>query len=52
MFTVFFDVVRNLSTRVNQEPTKTLCYYHVAYVFHSESALYSCLNVKCQELLV
>ena len=24
----------------------TVCYYHVTYAFQSESALYSCLNVK------
>ena len=24
----------------------TICYYHVTYVFQSESSLYSCLNVK------
>ena len=24
----------------------TLCYYHVTYLFQSESTLYSCLNVK------
>ena len=24
----------------------TVCYYHVAYAFQRESALYSCLNVK------
>ena len=24
----------------------TVCCYHVTYVFHSESTLYSCLNVK------
>ena len=24
----------------------TVCYYHVTYVFQSESTLYSCLNVK------
>ena len=23
-----------------------VCYYHVTYAFQSESALYSCLNVK------
>ena len=28
----------------------TVCYYHVTYAFQSESALYSCLNIK--ELLV
>ena len=24
----------------------TVCHYHVTYAFQSESALYSCLNVK------
>ena len=24
----------------------TVCYYHLTYVFHCESTLYSCLNVK------
>ena len=24
----------------------SVCYYHVTYVFQSESTLYSCLNVK------
>ena len=24
----------------------TVCYYHVKYLFQSESTLYSCLNVK------
>ena len=24
----------------------TLCYYHVMYVFQSESTLYSCLDIK------
>ena len=26
--------------------TKTVCSYHVMYMFQSESTLYSCLNVK------
>ena len=28
------------------EKKKTLCFYHVTNGFQSESALYSCLNVK------
>ena len=36
----------NVSRKAWRMKLMTVCFYHVAYAFQSESTLYSCLNVK------
>ena len=43
---VFEPCLRNLPARLSTPVALTVCYYHVTYMFKSESTLYSSLNVK------